>query len=48
MQDKVCRLRHILDNKGEVQFEAKTDTYMDMTNYGIIGIMLENGDWQEK
>ena len=48
MQDKVCRLRHILESKGEVQFEAKTDTYMDMTNYGIIGIMLENGEWEEK
>ena len=48
VMDKCCRLRHILENGGEVQFEAKTDTYMDMTNYGIIGIMLENGDWQEK
>lgn len=48
VMDKCCRLRHILENGGDVQFEAKTDTYMDMTNYGLIGMMLENGEWEEK
>lgn len=48
VMDKCCRLRHILESKGDVQFEAKTDTYMDMTNYGLIGMMLENGEWEEK
>ena len=48
VMDKCCRLRHILESKGDVQFEAKTDTYMDMANYGLIGMMLENGEWEEK
>ena len=48
VMDKCCRLRHILENGGDVQFEAKTDTYMDMANYGLIGMMLENGEWEEK
>jgi len=48
VMDKCCRLRHILESKGDVQFEAKTDTYMDMANYGLIGMMLDNGDWDKK
>ena len=44
-QDKVCRLRHILGKGGEVNHEAKRDTYMDMANYGLIGMMLDDGSW---
>ena len=44
-QDKVCRLRHILSKGGEANHEAKRDTYMDMANYGLIGVMLDDGSW---
>ena len=44
-QDKVCRLRHLLGKGGEANHEAKRDTYMDMANYGLIGMMLDDGSW---
>ena len=45
-QDKVCRLRHILGKGGEANHEAKRDTYMDMANYGLIGMMLDDNTWE--
>ena len=46
-QDKVCRLRHLLGKGGEARHESKRDTYMDMANYGLIGLMLDDGTWVE-
>ena len=46
-QDKVCRLRHLLTKGGKARHEAKRDTYMDMANYGLIGLMLDDGTWVE-
>ena len=45
-QDKVCRLRHLLGKGGEANHEAKRDTYMDMANYGLIGMMLDDNTWE--
>lgn len=46
-QDKVCRLRHLLENGRQAKHEALRDTYMDMANYGLIGLMLDDGTWTE-
>lgn len=46
-QDKVCRLRHLLENGRKANHEAMRDTYMDMANYGLIGLMLDDGTWAE-
>ena len=45
MQDKVCRLRHLLESGIQAKHEAKRDTYLDMANYGIIGLMLDDNTW---
>jgi hypothetical protein len=46
-QDKVCRLKHLLENGRKANHESKRDTYMDMANYGLIGLMLDDGTWTE-
>lgn len=47
-QDKICRLRHLLENGGEAQNESIEDSYKDLANYGLIGLLLHRGEWAEK
>ena len=48
--DKVSRMRNLLFKqlKGEdkVNHESLEDTYRDIANYGIIGLMLKKGLWK--
>lgn len=44
--DKVARLRNLLAQpEGEQNFESIRDTFQDISNYGIIGQLLEMGGW---
>lgn len=44
--DKVARLRNLLSQpKGEQNFESIRDTFQDISNYGIIGQLLEMDGW---
>lgn len=46
LQDKVCRLKNLLENNSSApQNESIYDTYQDIANYGIIGDMLKRGEW---
>lgn len=47
LQDKVCRLKNLLENNSP-QNESIFDTYQDIANYGIIGDMLKRGEWISK
>ena len=50
LQDKVSRMRHILlkGMRGEkgVNNEPLVDTYQDVANYGMIGMLLNRGHWK--
>jgi hypothetical protein len=50
--DKLARLRNLIENNGgEPQFESLRDTLLDISNYGLIGVMvLDNtfDDTEEK
>ena len=49
LQDKVCRLKNLLENNSNApQNESIYDTYQDIANYGIIGDMLKRGEWISK
>ncbi len=49
LQDKVCRLKNLLENNSSApQNESIYDTYQDIANYGIIGDMLKRGEWISK
>tara|TARA_Y100001934_G_scaffold283439_2_gene403266 strand:+ start:2152 stop:2481 length:330 start_codon:yes stop_codon:yes gene_type:complete len=50
LQDKVSRMRHILlkSMRGEngVNNESLADTYQDVANYGMIGMLLNRDLWK--
>lgn len=50
IQDKASRMRHILlkGMRGEegVNNEPLADTYQDVANYGMIGMLLNRGHWK--
>jgi hypothetical protein len=46
LQDKVCRMRHLLESGGEINHESLADTYKDVANYGMIGYNLNQGRWE--
>ena len=50
LQDKVSRMRHILLKQmcGEngVNNESLADTYQDVANYGMIGMVLNRNLWK--
>lgn len=50
LQDKVSRMRHILLKQmcGEngVNNESLADTYQDVANYGMIGMLLNRNLWK--
>lgn len=45
--DKLARLRHLLwDRRGKVpENEPVEDSWLDLANYGLIGLMCRRGWW---
>mgnify|MGYP003111114988 CR=1 FL=1 len=51
LQDKVSRMRHLLnkrmqDPEMKINNESLDDTYQDVANYGLIGMLLSRGKWE--
>ena len=47
-QDKLCRLKHLIEKDGDVMNESIEDSYRDLANYALIGILLRRGEWEDK
>ena len=47
LSDKINRWKNLLITNREVSNEALTDTYQDITNYGIIAQLVERGMWKK-
>lgn len=45
LHDKLSRLGHLLDKGQAPDNEPLRDTFLDIANYGIIGLMVMDGDW---
>ena len=43
--DKIQRLSNLVDTGAEPENESLEDTFKDIANYGIIGLMVLRGDW---
>jgi hypothetical protein len=43
--DKVCRIKHLLSQKRRPRNESIKDSWMDISNYGVIGLMLKESNW---
>ena len=47
LNDKVSRWKNLIVTKQFAKNEALTDTYQDITNYGIIDQLVERGLWKK-
>jgi hypothetical protein len=47
INDKVNRWKNLLINKVAANNEPLTDTYQDLTNYGIIAQLVDRGMWKK-
>lgn len=45
MFDKINRLENLLASGAEPENESLEDTFVDLANYGIIGLMVQRGLW---
>ena len=48
LTDKISRLRNLIVNKRSfVKGEAMEDTFLDVANYGIIGLLVGRDKWKK-
>lgn len=45
LHDKISRLTHLLENNIEPNNESIEDTFLDIANYGMIGLMITQNKW---
>lgn len=45
MWDKIARLNHLHEHGGAPEHESLRDTFMDLANYALIGVLVLDGDW---
>ena len=48
LHDKVARLNNLLVNSTEPKYESLRDTFMDISNYGLIGMMVLDGTFEDE
>lgn len=46
LNDKINRLKNLFKNQVEARNESIADTWLDITNYGLIGTMCHNKVWK--
>ncbi|CAB4129636.1 Clostridium phage phiCTP1, Gp74 [uncultured Caudovirales phage] len=47
MWDKLARINNLVDNDVVPENESLRDSFLDMANYAIIGLMVIDGDWDK-
>lgn len=45
MHDKLARINHLIDNGAEAENEPLRDSFLDLANYGLIALMVLDGEW---
>jgi hypothetical protein len=45
MHDKLARINHLIDNEVEPENESLRDSFIDLANYAVIGLMVLDGEW---
>ena len=47
MYDKLARINNLYEKGGDTpNFESLADSFMDLANYAIIGLLVQNGQWE--
>lgn len=47
MHDKLARINHLVDSGKDPSNESLRDSFLDLANYAIIGLMALDGDWPD-
>ena len=45
MHDKMARINHLVDTKQDAVNEPLRDSFMDLANYAMIGLLVVDGKW---
>ena len=46
MYDKLARLNNMADKGATPNYESIEDTFIDLANYAIIGLLVQRGQWE--
>ena len=47
MHDKLARINNLVDSGKEPEHESLEDSFKDMANYAIIGLLVLRGQWDK-
>lgn len=47
MHDKLARINNLIDNDAEPEHESLEDSFKDMANYAIIGLLVLRDKWDK-
>lgn len=45
MHDKLARINHLVDSGSHPEHEPLRDSFIDLANYALIGLMVLDGRW---
>jgi len=48
MHDKLARINNLVDSGADPQHESLEDSFKDMANYAIIGLLVLRGQWEKE
>ena len=48
MHDKLARINNLVDSGAKPEHESLEDSFMDMANYAIIGLLVLRGQWDSE
>ena len=48
MHDKLARINNLFDSGAKPEHESLEDSFKDMANYAIIGLLVLRGKWDNK
>lgn len=46
MYDKMARLNNLVEKGDTPNYETIEDTFLDLANYAIIGLLVQRGQWE--
>lgn len=46
MYDKLARLNNLVEKGDTPNYETIEDTFLDLANYAIIGLLVQRGQWE--
>lgn len=48
MHDKLARINNLVDSGADPEHESLEDSFKDMANYAIIGLLVLRGQWDSE